>query len=622
MSARSTAKQFGIGLAVAISLIIFLEAGMRVLPLDRWERDNPNVSYPLFVPGTAELADRYVTNPHFSRNMSVQSFSRIKPVGVKRIFILGGSAAIGWPGEPASSFSGYLQRALEGVHPGRYEIVNVAAMSYGSHRVRDFLADVVSMEPDLIILWSGNNEYVERNTLSRFARGETMGELQRLLRHSSLYRSVRLFLGVTAPQLFVRPEGTDITDPRQAPQVRRGMLGRSVDVDQQVLENYRGNLQAMAAMIRKSGAQGLFCTVPVNLAGWAPNNQPPEFIGEEAARLKWQRLRDAAGEAWQQQRFVQAAALFEELLALTPSYALGHYLLGDCYRELGRFEEAYRAFDLARELDSRPIRALPAFAGIIREVAAANNMGIVDLEGAFLTASGGNLSGLDLFLDYVHPNETGHKLAAVTVLAAMRQHFDPGLAVERLSGLISGDNWLDRNPYHLAEMFNVVGMTLSNNGDLDGAEQAFLRALQEDPAFPEPACSVGHIYEYRGSLLKARSYYEKAVEIDPGTICNTNLARVLYQLGELRAARAAGERLLGQGVVEVEIYGLMGDIATAEGRHADALDFYLQAVAVGDASAELQQRLGDTYRSLGDEVKSEASYARAKAIRQVTRSPK
>jgi tetratricopeptide (TPR) repeat protein len=602
-----------VGLVVAVILLGFVEVGLHSLPLDRWERDNPNVSYPLFIPGSGELADRYVTNPHFSRNMSVQSFARVKPIGVKRVFVLGGSAAIGWPGDPASSFSGYLQRALDQLYPGRYEIVNVAAMSYGSHRVRDFLADVVRMEPDLIVVWSGNNEYVERNTLSRFARGETMGRLQRLLRHSSLYRSLRLLLGVTAPQLFVRPEGADITDPRETPQVRRGMLGRSAVTDRQVAENYRANLEAIAALIRESGAEGMLCTVPVNLSGWAPNNQPPEFAGAEEGHL-FERLREEAGETWRQRRFDEAVARYKELLALAPRYALGYFLLGDCYRALGRLDEARRAFDLAREFDPRPIRALPDFAGIVRQVAAANGLSVIDLERAFLDASGAELSGLDLFLDYVHPNEVGHKLAAATVLSAMQRHFDPGLGVARLSALIAQDDWLERNPYHLAEMFNVVGMTLSNNGDLDGAEQAFLRALREDPAFPEPACSVGHIHEHRGDLQRAKDYYQQAVVIDPGTICNTNLARVLYRLGDRRAAREAGERLLAEGVVEVEIYRLMGEIAAEENRFADALNFYLQAGQAGDASAELQQRLGDIYRVLGDEVKAREAYRRAKPI--------
>lgn len=588
-----------VGLAVAATLLVFVEIGLRAFPLDRWERDNPNVTYPLFVPGSGELAGRYVTNPHFSRNMSVQSFARVKPVGVKRVFILGGSAAIGWPGDPASSFSGYMQRAMERLYPGRYEVVNVAAMSYGSHRVRDFLADVVDMEPDLIIVWSGNNEYVERNTLSRFARSESMGSLQRLLRHSSLYRSLRLLLGMTAPQLFVRPEGTDITDPRETPQVRRGMLGRSATTDRQVEENYRGNLEGMAALIRESGAKGMLCTVPVNLSGWVPNNQPPEFVGEDEGRL-WQRLRDQAGTAWQHGRFDEAVARYTELLALSPRYALGYYLLGDSYRALGRLDEARRAFDMARELDPRPIRALPGFAGIVREVAAANGLTVVDLERAFLDASGADLSGLDLFLDYVHPNEAGHKLAAATVLAAMRQHFDPGLAVERLSALIAEDDWLDRNPYHLAEMFNVVGMTLSNNGDLDGAEQAFLKALKEDPRFPEPACSVGHIHEHRGDLRAARAFYQQAVTIDPGTICNTNLARVLFRLGDLSAAQEAGERLLGQGVVAVEMLVLMGDVAVAQGRPADALNFYRRATEAGDGSDDLRRKIETVSAESGD----------------------
>ena len=185
------------GLTVAALFLLGLEAGTRLLPLDRWERDHPNTTYPRFVPGEGADAGWYVTNDHFKNAMGYNRLARVKPQGLKRVFILGGSAALGWPRPMEISFSGYMQRALDRVAPGRFEIVNCAAMSYGSHRVLDLLPDVLRMQPDLVIVWSGNNEYVERNILPRYSRNRAMGKLQRVLRHSSLYRSIRLSLQVT-----------------------------------------------------------------------------------------------------------------------------------------------------------------------------------------------------------------------------------------------------------------------------------------------------------------------------------------------------------------------------------------------------------------------------------------
>ncbi len=603
-----------LGLAVASLFLLLLEGGARLLPLERWERDNPNLSYPLFVPGTGADEGYYVGNPHFADVTRIQRFAREKPPGVKRVFVLGSSAALGWPGDPRTAFTGYLQRAMEKVAPGRYEIINAAAVSYGSHRQLDLLADIVRMEPDLVIVWSGNNEYVERNALTRFARTEAMGKAQRVLRHSALYRSLRIALGAVAPSLFVRADGEDITDPRKVPQVRRGMLGRSAESDRQVLDNYRNNLRAMARLLKENGVAGIFCTVPVNLSAWVPINLPPE-LDEPAQAASWQEIRESAFWHWEQNHFGPAAMGLETLLKMTPRYAFARYLLGDCYRNMERLADAEREFNLAREYDPRPVRALPAFEDAVRAVAAETGTGLVDLEKAFLRASGRNLAGLDLFLDYVHPNEAGHKLAATVLLPEMAGRLGTELPVGELTALIQADNWLEETQFHQAEMFYALGMTLSNNGDLAGAERSYLKALEDDPNYPEPAGNIGAIYEHRGDLETAKQWYLRAVQADAGTIYNGHLARVLYRMGDRAGARAAGERLISQGVVDVGLLRLLGDVAGEDGRYADAVKLYRQAVEAGDPSAELQERLGDVYRRLGNEANAAAAYDRAKALR-------
>lgn len=610
---REAAVKLVAGLAVATFFLLLLEGALRLFPLDRWERDRPNTSYPLFVPGTGTLSDQYVTNPHFAKTMSSQRFARVKPPGVKRVFILGGSAPLGWPGPIEAAFTGYLQRALNQVAPGRFEIINAAAMSYGSHRVLDLLADIVRLEPDLIVIWSGSNEYVERNTLSRFARTEVMGRVQRVLRHSSLYRSVRLALGAVAPNLFVRPEGEDITDPRHTPEVRRGIFGRSVETDRQVLENYRVNLQAMARLIRESGAEGVFCTVPVNLAAWVPSNQPPS-LADPARQKQWSTLNEEVFSLGEAGRYAEAVAVLDRQLEIVPEDALGQYLLGHVYLQLGRKEDARAAFSLARDFDLRPIRALSTFQQAIRRVAASEGMTLVDLEEAFASAAVTGVPGLDLFLDYVHPNEAGHKLAAATVLQGTVKYLDPSLPLPRLSQLIAGDVLPPGKDSNRADSFYTLGLTLTNNGDIDGAEQAYLRSLEEDPS-SEAAGNLGVIYDERGDLAKAREFFQLAVRLDPSTIHSANLARVRFLLGDRIGAREMMQHFLRQGIVDVELFKMLGQIESADGRYPQALDLYLKAVAAGDASPALQAQIGDLYRKLGDETNAQKAYARAGAAR-------
>jgi Tfp pilus assembly protein PilF len=583
-------KKLWVGLAVAAIFLLLLEGLARLLLVDRWEQSRPNLSSPLFVPGEGAQAGRYVTNPHFLGAMSQQSFAMVKSPGVTRVFVLGGSAALGWPGPEGFSFAGYLRRALEKSAPGRYEIINAAAMSYGSHRVRDLLHDVVKLDPDVVVLWSGNNEYIERNQLSTYARTPVMSGLQRALHHSDLYRGLRVALQAAAPELFVRQAAGDITDLRSTPKVRRGMLGRSAESDRQILDNYRTNVQAMAELIAAEGATGIFCTVPVNLSGWAPANTPPVFADQRQFE-RWQNLQQQVFALWDQRQFADAMPRLRQLLEIAPDYALAHYLSGLGHQQAGQLQEARKAFERARDLDPRPLRALSTFAPVVRSIGASRGTRLVDLEEAFVVKSGANLSGAELFIDYVHPNERGAKLAATRVLEALLLTTGATESGDAVSRLIDQDDWFSRNFDWEADYYYALGMTYQNNGDFGRAEQAYLKVLEKDPRMPEAAGNLGFIHERLGNLATARSYYQQAVLIDPGTVVAADLARVLYLQGERSSAREMGQRLLAQGVVNVDLLILLGDIEMELGQPATAGNYYRQALAAGGDEGRLRMRL-------------------------------
>jgi hypothetical protein len=90
-------------------------------------------------------------------------FPLARPEGGLRVFVLGGSAAAGWPFQLVdTNLSALLQRKLEALQPGRpIEVINMAAGTYGSHRVKLILEEVLQYQPDLLVLYNGNNELLE-----------------------------------------------------------------------------------------------------------------------------------------------------------------------------------------------------------------------------------------------------------------------------------------------------------------------------------------------------------------------------------------------------------------------------------------------------------------------------
>ena len=86
-----------------------------------------------------------------------------KPTNTFRVFCLGGSASAGWPHPPEEIYSRYLQRALEEAYPQQtIEVLNVSAHAYAAYRVRLIFQEVIEFEPDLIVIYSGNNEFLEK----------------------------------------------------------------------------------------------------------------------------------------------------------------------------------------------------------------------------------------------------------------------------------------------------------------------------------------------------------------------------------------------------------------------------------------------------------------------------
>lgn len=169
------------GVTVFCLLVIVLNTLLGFADLKKYDKEFiPKNSSPVFVAGEGELAQSYVTNPAYRNTINYQTFATNKAKGVRRIFVVGSSPAFAWPFTEQYGFSGYLRRALESFAPGKFEIINAAGMSFGSHRVYDVLQDVIALDPDLVIVYSGNNEYVERNVISKLKKIMTKSCLQSL----------------------------------------------------------------------------------------------------------------------------------------------------------------------------------------------------------------------------------------------------------------------------------------------------------------------------------------------------------------------------------------------------------------------------------------------------------
>jgi hypothetical protein len=114
-------------------------------------------------------AEAWIRNPAFARLFFEPQLAREahpfalavpKPAGEVRVFLLGASAANGIP-EPAYGLARQLELLLRERHPdARLEVIDVAITATNSHVTRRIAEACARMEPDLFVLYLGNNEVV------------------------------------------------------------------------------------------------------------------------------------------------------------------------------------------------------------------------------------------------------------------------------------------------------------------------------------------------------------------------------------------------------------------------------------------------------------------------------
>ncbi len=187
-----------------------------------------------------------------------------KAPGTYRIFILGSSAAMGDP-EPSFSLARVLETMLCAAYPQqRFEVVNAAVTAINSHVVRDIAADCAKLEPDLFIVYEGNNEVIgpfgPTGVLAPFLRSERAIRTAIWLKRT---RTAQLFASLGSRnastnwggmELFLKQQITE-DDPRLH-DVRR---------------NFSTNLDAIVHHSAASaGVSVLLCTVPTNQRTFAP----------------------------------------------------------------------------------------------------------------------------------------------------------------------------------------------------------------------------------------------------------------------------------------------------------------------------------------------------------------
>ena len=213
----------------------------------------------------------------------------IPPKGDRaRVLLVGGSNVQILPGEA-------LEQELTELFPQRgWQVVNLGRQGYGTARVALLLEQAMALEPDVVVVSAGNNEFLElafRQELE--ARGGTP-LVMRLARLASGLRLFNLVLeGVTGGETAdlldtVRTEpdaDTDETRPKDAGDP--ALLTHGWEQARATWDEYAQTLEAMCRRVREAGVPVVLCTLLGN--DFSPpvlSSLPPDLTPDEEERFQ------------------------------------------------------------------------------------------------------------------------------------------------------------------------------------------------------------------------------------------------------------------------------------------------------------------------------------------------
>jgi hypothetical protein len=418
------------GFAAVLAVLLLLEGALALAGLGASRRNDPFVGFAGLVPMFERELDadgRAVMRTARARaTRHRDQFALAKPANGFRAFVIGGSSAAGVPYGYPYAFAHWLEQKLAAELPGRtVEVVNAAVAGYASRRERAVVEELAGYSPDLLVVYTGHNELLERRFYAHLL--ELDPRLFRAWRWLAGFRLYAVLSDRFGIDRRTRPEDVPFDDLDALREMfsayRARLSGRDARIAQRDREyaelHFAANVDAMIDAMQAVGARVALVSLAQNLADWPPGgSRQAEALGE--AELAAFAAALAAGDRAEASSCREAVRAWSDALALDDEVAELHFRLAGCARREGDFARARRHYQLASDLDTIPHGAPSGLNDILRERAAARSELFVDFAARLEARAEHGLPGDREFLDHVHPRLRTQVLLAETIGEALR----------------------------------------------------------------------------------------------------------------------------------------------------------------------------------------------------------
>lgn len=299
-----------------------------------------------------------------------ERFSTVKPKNTFRIFVIGESTTAGYPYMHNGSFHRWLQYRLMHQYPDlNFEVINVSLTAVNSYTVVDFAKQIVNNEPDLVLVYTGHNEYYGAlgiGSTSQIKGNNTWIKLVIKLRQLKLVQLSDRIIDAVAKLSGRKIDKRENLMKRMV--TKQQIAYQSADFNRGIAQ-FSNNMDELCRLLSKKHIPTVISTLVSNEKDLKPFINAGKFSAQK------------------------------------------HYAAGQKQYANGDFKAAKANFVLAKEYDQLRFRAPESFNQIISKLCKQYpGIYLADTRALFEKNETGGIVGKETILEHVHPNLLGYAI--------------------------------------------------------------------------------------------------------------------------------------------------------------------------------------------------------------------
>jgi len=374
------------------------------------------------------IAGRSIPGANPNDQLVLISPSEIVSPDRKRLFIIGGSAAFGFPYAYQDTFAAKLDKSLK---DGGYDVFNASQVGQSSgvfvpvvHRIVD------QFDPSVLVIFVGNNEWIHWMPENQPQVSSAQLDFNRFLAGSRLAAAL-LYISLnwsvdqrsnTSQHFAIHRELSGTAYALQHPGDSEGFNPQVwLATKQKYLNTFEKNLRSMIRYAQRHNVRVIALTVPFNykLSPAWKHPQPESFVSENR-RTVIQAIRDGA-KLFDDGAYDMALNEIDSALQLDEWPPMLHYLKGQCLEQLGRPIEAEASYAQSREHMVGNLGSRLSINEVIVRTAEQTETQVVDVRKLFDDYEHARTKYFneELIHDDCHPTPLGHTLISKAISAVV-----------------------------------------------------------------------------------------------------------------------------------------------------------------------------------------------------------